>query len=223
MRYKKQKLVKQIAEKEELLRDKTVTIVGLGGVGSVLADMFVRSGINVRIVDRGRVESEDLQKLALFSEDDVSKFKVKQAKKILEKINPKLKIKAFHEDLSSDNMFLIDADIVIDATNELSLSLQIDKYCAKKKIPLIFTHVAGSRGGVYLTQKTKTLSDISDYLKEHFSQQEGILSQTVHGTAAIAASKTFKVLLGEKVAKSVLFFDIWDYSIDTEIAKKNKK
>ena len=85
-RYSRHELVEQIGFKAQNMRSKTVTVLGLGGVGTVVAEILVRSGINVRIIDKGRILEEDLQRSFLFLEDDINKFKAKQAKKRLELI-----------------------------------------------------------------------------------------------------------------------------------------
>jgi molybdopterin/thiamine biosynthesis adenylyltransferase len=65
----------------ETLQSKTVSIVGLGGVGSTVAQILVRNGIKVRVVDKGRVDEKDVPRQTLFMEEDVTKFKAKQVNK----------------------------------------------------------------------------------------------------------------------------------------------
>src|SRR5207249_4709827 len=49
-----------------------VTLVGLGALGTVAADLLVRAGVGfVRIIDRDFVELSNLQRQSLFDEDDV--------------------------------------------------------------------------------------------------------------------------------------------------------
>lgn len=222
-RYSKHALVEQLGEKAEELRKKTVTVVGIGGVGSVVAETLVRAGISIRIIDRGRILEEDLQYQNLFLEEDIGKFKAKQAKKRLQDINPTVTVKSFHEDLTTQNMYLVDADLVIDCSNDLKVSLVIDKYCFKKKIPMIYSYVAGTQGQIFVVDKKVSLSEISDYVKNCRISQKGVMAATIHVGAGLIASKGAKVLLGYSHQNNMLSFDIWEFTIEKKFVRKNKK
>jgi molybdopterin/thiamine biosynthesis adenylyltransferase len=222
-RYSKHELVEQIGSKAEQMRQKSVTIVGLGGVGSVVAEMLIRAGINVRIIDKGRILEDELQRLSLFLEEDIEKFKAKQAKKRLEMINPHVTVKAFHEDLTEHTMYLVDSDLVIDCSNDLKVSLMIDKYCFKKGIPMIYSYVAGTQGQIFIIDKKVSLSQISEYVKNIRISDKGIMAATIHTAAGIIGSKTAKILLGLSHQDNMLAFDVWDFTFEKKFVRKNKK
>jgi molybdopterin-synthase adenylyltransferase len=221
-RYSKHELVKQIGDRAQEMRAKTVSVVGLAGVGSVIADMLVRAGIGVRLIDKGRILDYEIQQTTLFLQEDINKFKAKQAKKRLDAINDATSIKAFHEELTEINSYLLESDLVIDCTNDLNVSLIIDKYCSKKKIPMIYCYVSGSQGQVFVIEQGTTLNEISDYVKTKRVRDEGIMAATIHIAAGIVASKTAKVLLGVPNEKNMLFFDAWDLTFEKTYARKNK-
>ncbi|RME53041.1 HesA/MoeB/ThiF family protein, partial [Candidatus Woesearchaeota archaeon] len=81
-------------EGERALSKATMSIAGVGGVGSIIADALVRDDIQVRIIDKGRVEEADVPRQTLYTAEDLTRFKAKQAKKRLEAINPQTKVKA---------------------------------------------------------------------------------------------------------------------------------
>ena len=109
MRYNQLAKFKEIGDKgQKTLTSKTVTIVGLGNIGSTVAAMLARSGVNLRLIDKGRCFTQDLSSQSLYLEEDNTRFKAKQAKKRLEQINPKVKVRTFHEDLTKTNIFLIE-------------------------------------------------------------------------------------------------------------------
>ncbi|MCF7871521.1 ThiF family adenylyltransferase [Candidatus Woesearchaeota archaeon] len=222
-RYSHHELVEQLGGKAEIMRAKTVTVVGIGGVGSVVAEMIVRAGINLRIVDKGRVFEEELQRQGLFLEEDINKFKAKQAKKRLQAINPNIAVKAFHEDLTEQNVYLVESDLVVDCSNDMDVSLMLDKYCYKKNIPMIYCYVSGTQGQVFIVDKKVSLSEISDYIENTRIREAGILSATVHTAAGIVGAKVAKVLLGASHQDNMLSFDIWDMNFDKKFVRKNKK
>jgi len=222
-RYSRQELVEQLGDRAKELRNKTITVVGLGAVGTVAAEMAARAGVNLRIIDKGRILEEDLQRQSLFLEEDIDKFKAKQAKKRLEDINKGISVKAFHEDLTDQTIYLVESDLVIDCSNDLEVSLKIDKYCYKKKIPMIYCFVAGSQGQVFVVDRDVSLSQISNYVKNHRISEKGIMSATVHMAASIVAAKASKILLKMKHEKNMFSFDVWDLKFNKETVKKNKK
>lgn len=221
-RYSRQEMVEQIGSKAKDMRSKTVTVVGLSGVGSASAEMLVRSGIGVRVVDKGRILEHDLHQTTLFLEEDLEKFKAKQAKKRLEDINKNVPVKAFHEDLNEVNIYLVDSDLVIDCSNDPQVSAKIDKYCSKKKIPMIYCYASGTKGQVFVVDKDTPFSSISKYVKHNKISEKGIMSATIHIAAGIAAAKAAKILLKQPLDKNLVSFDVWDMTFDKINTKKGK-
>ena len=72
-RYAKQILFAPLGKDgQERLGRSRVTIIGLGALGSTLANHLVRAGVGfVRLCDRDFVELDNLQRQVLYDEDDV--------------------------------------------------------------------------------------------------------------------------------------------------------
>ncbi|MFC1647926.1 ThiF family adenylyltransferase [Nanoarchaeota archaeon] len=189
---------------------KTVAIAGLGSLGTKLAEDFARMGVKLRIVDMGRVEPEDLETMSLFVPGEETKFKAKEAKKHLEEINPKASVKCFHEQLKDSNVFLLEADVIIDCTQDWEASSLINGFCKQKKIPQIYTKLAGSEG-IILANKaaynSKKLQPHADKLGT--VADKGLLPNTLHMAASIAMTKTLKILTGEKFSNKLYHFNTW--------------
>ena len=184
--------------------------------------MLVRAGIGVRLIDKGRILEDEIQQTTLFLQEDVNKFKAKQAKKRLDAINDAVSIKAFHEELTDVNSYLLESDLVIDCTNDFEVSMIIDKYCSKKKIPMIYCYASGSQGQVFVVEGGTCLGEISEYVKTKRIKDEGILAATVHTAAGVVAAKAARVLLGIPNEKNMFVFDVWDLNFDKNYARKNK-
>ena len=76
----------------EQIRDYSAIIVGVGGVGSVTAEMLVRCGIGKLILfDYDKIESANMNRL-FYTPEQIGMEKVEAAKQTLEKINPDVKI-----------------------------------------------------------------------------------------------------------------------------------
>src|SRR3954453_21427057 len=73
-RYSRQVRVPGIGKAgQERISESRVTLCGCGALGTVLANHLVRAGVgNVGIVDRDFIETHNLQRQALFDEQDVA-------------------------------------------------------------------------------------------------------------------------------------------------------
>lgn len=191
------------------LSSKTVTIVGLGGVGSTLAQILVRNGISLRIVDKARVDEKDVARQTLYIQEDITKFKAKQAKKRLEEINKDIIVKSFHEDLHEDNVFLLEADIIVDVSNDMNTSLLVDAFTSSKKITTFFANYSGEKGHIHFVKgKQPTVKKIQDKLTLEPIKKEGVFSPITTVLAGLLASKIIKELVGAEVDERLLSIDL---------------
>ena len=77
------------SERMEKVRNAAVAIAGSGGLGCVVSEILVRSGIGrLVLIDDGRVDIPDLNRQILFSMEDVGSAKVEAAAGKLRAISP---------------------------------------------------------------------------------------------------------------------------------------
>src|SRR4051794_10909217 len=95
-RYSRQMLFGPIgANGQEQLMKSSILIVGMGALGTVLANHMVRAGVGyIRFVDRDYVELTNLQRQMLYDEEDVKQAlpKVVAAERKLQRINSSVKL-----------------------------------------------------------------------------------------------------------------------------------
>ena len=209
MRFQKHHKLSEIGEKSlAALEKKTVTIIGLSSVGSVIAEILTRSHVSLRLIDKGRVEEEDLLTSSLYNPEEITRFKAKEAKKLLERINPQAKIKTFHEELTDKNTFLIDADLVIDCSNNTDTMELIQKRCKSAKLNCITVYYAGaeflflSTKGGYTYAKWQSQVDKLGTVKEN-----GLLAPLSHIAGGLAATEAIKALLGKFAPKKPFLYN----------------
>lgn len=100
-----------IAEK---LANATAGVAGMGGLGSVVAECLLRSGIGKLIIaDFDAVDKTNLNRQRYFA-DQLGKPKVEAARQNLLRINPKAVVEAHNQKITADNASEIfaQADIV---------------------------------------------------------------------------------------------------------------
>ena len=206
-------------DKAASIRHKTVTVVGLGGIGSAVSTLLVRSGVPVRIIEKGRVSDEDLDRLAMFSHDDVSKFKATQAKKHLNRINPDVMVKSFNEEINKETLFLMDADVIIDCTASEELTVMISKYCYRKKIPMVFGGVRDTKTIVVsYVPGDKPVHEQLRNIKHELT--EGLIPAATYMAAGFLYIKALKILTGQKPKKGVVIYDTWKQQFEDKKGKK---
>ena len=122
------------------LNNAKIILIGLGGIGCPLSQYLVSSGLkNITLFDGDLVEKTNLGRQILYSIDDVGKYKSICAKNRLLKTNPYCKITAYAENLTEKNInVLLDADIIIDTSDDWQSSKLINKFCVKNSLQYIF-------------------------------------------------------------------------------------
>ena len=136
-RYSRQMLFAPIGEAgQRKLKDSAVCIVGMGALGTVLANHMVRAGVGlVRFVDRDYVEKSNLQRQMLYDEEDVDNDypKVVAAEKKLRKINSDVRLEAIVADVTVHNIedLLQGMDLVLDGTDNFQTRFLLNDACFK--------------------------------------------------------------------------------------------
>ncbi len=138
-----------IGNKIDTLKNKTIMVIGLGGVGGHAFEALVRSGIeNIIVIDCDIIEITNLNRQALAYKETIGKSKVEVAKKMAQNINPNCKIKDIKLFLNKENidsLFNIKIDFVIDAIDTIDTKKLIIKKCLNEKIPFVSVMGTGNK------------------------------------------------------------------------------
>ena len=127
------------------LQDSKITIVGMGGLGCPAAQTLAASGVgNLQLIDGDVIELSNLHRQPLYNINDIGQAKVSVARKSLKKLNEKLTIIAEDRYLDESNgrELLKDADVIIDATDNIKTRQVIDHISKTARIPMVY-------GGLY--------------------------------------------------------------------------
>jgi len=204
----------------EKLRKKTVTIVGLGSLGSFTALLLAKNGVNLNLIDFDKVSVENLSS-QIYSKNDIGRFKADALEDYLRKLNPEIGIRSSKEKLDSSSIKILDSDLVIDCTDNLETRFLIDSYCYRK-IPWIHTAAIRTFGLVYVVNNS--LSDLyNSDVSEDLCDEHGILNSAAFMAASIAATQAIKVLLNEPHEKNLIRFNIWNNAFDRIKVRPRKK
>lgn len=128
-------------ENIDKIKNKTVLIIGLGGVGGYALESLIRSGIeNIIIVDADIIEESNLNRQIIALHSTIGEKKVDAFEKRILDINQNVKIKKIDSFITEDNLSLLfenNIDYLIDACDTISTKIAIIKQCIQKNIPFI--------------------------------------------------------------------------------------
>lgn len=131
---------------QQALSNARVLVVGAGGIGCPALLYLAAAGIgHLGIVDGDRISATNLHRQVLFGVSDVGHLKVDIARKELSRKYPWTQISAFPFFIDSSNVQeMVDGwDIVLDATDELTVRYSLSDACIAGKKPLVFGAVSG--------------------------------------------------------------------------------
>ncbi|MCX7124002.1 MAG: molybdopterin-synthase adenylyltransferase MoeB [Gammaproteobacteria bacterium] len=131
-------------EGQKKLKSSRVLCVGVGGLGSPLSLYLAAAGIGtLGLIDPDRVDSSNLQRQILYTEDDVGCVKVEAARKKLLALNPHIDIQIHQEGLSEENALRIiqDYDIVVDGTDNFPTRFLVNDACCQLGRPNVYASV----------------------------------------------------------------------------------
>jgi adenylyltransferase/sulfurtransferase len=132
-RYSRHILMPELGvEGQKKIKQASVLLVGLGGLGSPLAMYLAAAGIGrIGLVDNDVVDETNLQRQVIYSYDQVGKSKLISAKERLQGINPHIRIDTYETFLTSDNAIEICTpyDMIIDGTDNFSTRYLVNDVC----------------------------------------------------------------------------------------------
>lgn len=150
-------------ERIKSFEDKTIAVIGVGGVGGTAIEALARSGFkNFVIIDCDNVDNTNLNRQILFTKADVGKSKVEVAKKRIETIVDGVKCTAINGKVDTGNLkdlLKTKVDFIVDAIDFVPGKLEIYRYALENKIPFVSSLGMGNRidpEKVVLTTLNKT-------------------------------------------------------------------
>ena len=218
MKYLRHETFKYLSKEEvEFLRGKTVAICGLGSIGSKVASLLARAGINLILIDRGVVRESNITTHELLDEKDIDLPKVFAISKKLMEINKDIRITPYFESINSANVeFLLkNADVIVDGLDNMISRYILNDYSRKNSVPFIHAAIAGNTGVVLNVVSNDTAcfqclypeALVGDALDKH--ESEGTLNSFSNILSGIVATECIKILLGKDYMTNLLYVKFW--------------
>lgn len=133
----------------DILRNSTVAVLGIGGVGSIAAEALARSGVGrIIMIDKDVVDITNINRQIHALLSTVGKPKAELMKDRIADINPEcdaIALKMFYTEETYEELFKYPLDYVLDASDTVSYKIHLIKECLKRKIPIISSMGAANK------------------------------------------------------------------------------
>ncbi|NLX13342.1 MAG: HesA/MoeB/ThiF family protein [Phycisphaerales bacterium] len=203
-----------------------VLIVGVGGLGSWVAELLARAGVGfLRLVDSDRVDLTNIHRQALYGAGDAAdrRPKVEAAARRLRDFNETCVVESVEERLDRSNVDGLagDVEVVVDGTDNFTTRFLLNDYCVKTGRPWIFAGAvrAEAQMAVILPGRTPCLRCLLEEPPppciDPDCRQAGVWGMAVAAIASFQAMEAIKILAGRLAEASpyLLKFDLWSNTL----------
>jgi adenylyltransferase/sulfurtransferase len=221
-RYSRQAILPGIgAAGQERIRAGRVAILGLGALGSALAETLTRAGVGtLRLADRDVLEAHNLQRQSLYAEADVAAAlpKAVAAAARLTAINRQVAVEAQVADVTAETVeaFIGGMDVVLDGSDNFAARYLLNDACLRLGLPWIYNGVLGT-SGLSLTVRPGLTACLRCLYPDPpppgstpTCETAGVFGPAVQTVAAVAAAATLQLLVGADPPRGLLAVDLWD-------------
>ena len=202
MEYFKRQIQLWGEDAQDKLKDKSIAIIGCGGLGSSLGVALGSSGIGkIHLVDFDEVSKHNIHRQIAFKMKDEGKSKAKILKKLIRSRFNGVKVKAhkmaFEEFAKKD----IKVDLILDATDNLHTRAAMNRYCKTKNVPWVYGSVEAFNGQVCFFKNSSF-----DAFKVTQREPAGIAAPIVMHIASLQANLAIRYFVGLSVKKDLLYY-----------------
>lgn len=182
------------------LKNSTVAVIGLGGVGGACAEALCRCGVGrLILVDHDTVDITNINRQIIALKSTVGMNKTDATANRLCDINPDceiVKLNLFYSAETSSELFKLNPDYIVDCIDTVSAKLHLAETCKEREIPLIICLGTGNRldptcfkiGDISKTSENGAGCGLARVMRQELKKR-GIQKQTVLYSDETASKK----------------------------------
>ena len=202
---------------QKKLKDATVLVSRVGGLGSVVAYELAAAGIGRLILAHaGDINPSDLNRQLLMTHDALGTSRVQSAERRLKELNPRLVIDAVPENISAANAARLvgDADVVVDCAPLFEERFAMNREAVAQGKPLVECAMYELQAQIttVLPDKTPCLACLHPEAPPAWKRRFPVFGAVSGTVGCLGAMEAIKVLsgLGEPLAGRLLTMDLRD-------------
>lgn len=133
----------------EIMKNSTVAVLGVGGVGSFAAEALARSGVGrLVLIDKDDVDITNVNRQIIALLSTIGQPKTDLMKERIKDINPDcevISLKMFYTEETYEQIFEYGLDFVVDASDTIVYKIHLMKECLIRNIPMISSMGAANK------------------------------------------------------------------------------
>lgn len=138
-----------IGDKIQEIKNKSILIVGIGGVGGYALEAITRAGVEkIIIVDNDTIDSSNLNRQIISNQNNIGNKKIDEAEKRIKSINPEctvIKSELYLDEFNVHTLFNQKIDYILDCCDTISVKKELIRISINKKIKLISSMGTGNK------------------------------------------------------------------------------
>ncbi|WP_145520897.1 HesA/MoeB/ThiF family protein [Yersinia mollaretii] len=205
LRYSRQLLLEDLGpEGQQKLKQASVLIVGLGGLGSPAALYLAAAGVGkLWLADDDALEISNLQRQVLYRTADMGQNKAKLAQRHLQSLNPQIEAITLDQRLAGSILTeaVAAVDLVLDCCDNMETRHQVNAACVLAGKPLISGSAVGFSGQLLIIEPPYAHGCYACLYPSKETQQRncrtaGVLGPVVGVIGTLQALEAIKMLAG---------------------------
>ncbi|WJH32579.1 tRNA threonylcarbamoyladenosine dehydratase [Paenibacillus sp. CC-CFT747] len=132
-----------------IMKNSTVAVLGIGGVGSFAAEALARTGVGrIILIDKDVVDITNVNRQIHALLTTVGQPKAELMKERIGLINPEceaIALRMFYTEETYEKLFEYPLDYIVDASDTIMYKIHLIKQCLQRKIPLISSMGAANK------------------------------------------------------------------------------
>ncbi len=203
-------------------------VVGCGALGTVISAALVRAGVGrVRIIDRDFIETHNLQRQVLFTEQDIADNlpKAEAAERHLREANSRVEVEGLVADFSRTNAekLATGADVIVDGLDNFETRFLINDVALKLGIPWVYGGAIGSTGmtATFLPGRPpcfRCLVRSTPVGGTLTCDTAGVVNAAPWVIGSMEAAEAMKLLIGDEkiapISRDLVVLDLWQRSLE---------
>ena len=179
-----------------------VLVAGLGGLGSIGAYYLAAAGVgHLRLVDRDRVELDNLNRQILHATADIGRSKAASAAEKLSRLNPHCRVEAIETDIGDETVesLIEGCSVIFDATDNRAARRVLNSASVKKGVPFVYGGINGWEGmaATFVPGRTPCFSCLFPAMAEAVAAEPPpALGPTAGIVASLQCLDTLRLLIG---------------------------
>ena len=190
--------------KLNILKNSTVLVLGLGGVGSQTVEHLTRHGIGKLIlVDYDTIDITNLNRQIMTNRMNIGKYKVDELEKRILSISKDTKVVKIKEKINEENMDLLfsrHVDFIVDACDTVSVKKDLIRKCVFYNIPFISSMGTGNK----LDPRRLQIMDVRKTSYDPLSKviRKMVRDEKIKGKIMVVASDEVPQKKGKEIASN---------------------